>query len=514
MSELAARPQRRLGDKISVIILSKLATTSIDIVTAIVLVRLLVKDELAVLTLVLVIYELARRVALFGYPESVLVFGADLAPSQLRSLANLTMKAVAKIAVGCGLVMIAMSFTVSLWLPNWAPENQELLSTVLPLFALAGVIEFPTWPTTQILIAHDRERRAGLYETGTSFLLLACILVPILLGGDAFELVIAVLAYAVLRAAVSYPLVFMSLPSESAELPDDLPRRQWQYAVPLGLEAFVGRANRYVDRFIIGYFLAEAAVADYHVAAQDIPLVKAVPLGFVGIMVPVYTRLRMRGDLDQVQALWQRAMTVVSSFTIPVAVFLCASAPDFLHLLFGPEYTTAATAFRIFSVAIFFRWAHFGTLLQAWENSGGILRISAIMLAVNALLNLPLTYFFGVAGAATATVLSSLVGRALYLRISTGQLQTQGKAAAPYAHGAKTTFIALIALVPWHLAMQALASSGEPTSVLVRMLVGAATFTITYLALGVGFRVFNSDHYRGLLYFLRMTERADRFDRL
>ena len=50
---------------------------------------------------------------------------------------------------------------------------------------------------------------------------------------------------------------------------------QAKFSLPLGLSSLVGRFNKYIDKFIVSIFLVNTAYAEYSVAANEVPLIKA-----------------------------------------------------------------------------------------------------------------------------------------------------------------------------------------------------------------------------------------------
>lgn len=462
--------------------------------------------------MLLVIYELSRQVCLMGYPDSVLFFGEDLGPKKHRTLALQTMRTVLRSSLIAAALMVFASFTVPYWLPKWSPENVDVVSKMIPLLAISAVLEFPTWATTQILISRRKERWAGIYESGTSILLLASMLVPIILGMPVQTLIYSLLGYSAVRLVVSAILLKLALPSEGEPLHEGFRAEQRRYAIPLGLQAFVGRANRYVDRFVIGFFLVEGALASYQVASQDVPFMKAFPMGFAGVMVPLYARLFIKGDKKLALDLWRRGIRVVSPLAIGLGVYLFIEAPALIEGIFGPEYLPAVWPFRIFTIAVFNRWAHYGSIAQGANDTGSLFKVTTVTLLINVVLNFPMTYYFGILGAAAATLIAGLTGWWMLLRLNAIHLETTFGQIVDWKHIGKLTAVSVVAGVLTHELIKLLGWQAD------QQLWNAGLFALTYfpiycLAVYLA-KGFDRDHLRGLLYILRRVDQADQADRL
>ena len=71
MSSKSNKSSASLTEKTGVIVFARIITTVIDLALAIAVVRLLSKTDFAIMGYVLMIHEIARNVAVLGFPDSI-----------------------------------------------------------------------------------------------------------------------------------------------------------------------------------------------------------------------------------------------------------------------------------------------------------------------------------------------------------------------------------------------------------------------------------------------------------
>ncbi len=413
----SSSPGDSLGRKVGVVVASRLLTTLVDLLTMVLIVHLLSKPELAIVRLLLIVYGTARYLATFGFPDSILYFFDRVEKGAQRRLVLQTCGLLAATALAAsGLIMLASLYADVLLSSTWTVAQRAAVSDYLPWIALVCLLEIPTWPTTNVLIALDRQREAGRYEVATSVLLFASLLGPLLLGYEIETAVYGLVFYAVIRFVLSAAWLARVLPPGISPLPRHFRRQQVRFSIPLGLNGAVNRLSKYFDSYVIAVMLPAIALADYQVGAQEIPFVSVIPAAVGSVLVSRYAAFQLAGDRDALIALWHRAALRTLLYVVPLTVLFIAVAGDFIHVVFGAQYRSAVLLFQIYNVILLHRIVSYGSVLQGFGDTRGILLITLSVLAANAVLSVPLTFAFGAVGTATGTLLASAVGWVQALR--------------------------------------------------------------------------------------------------
>ena len=162
------------------------------------------------------------------------------------------------------------------------------------------------------------------------------------------------------------------------------------------------------NTLLLGFFLAPDQVALYSAAAKTTQLMGMPALAMSAYAVPMFAALYARKDVQGLQAVLRR--TVIWSFWPSVlgAVMLSAGASFFLGL-FGPAFKAAAPAVIVLALGGLVN-AGGGAVLMLMQVTGhqreaaGVIGSSAL---AGFFFSIAGIYFFGITGAALATVLTS-----------------------------------------------------------------------------------------------------------
>ena len=145
------------------------------------------------------IHEIARNVAVLGFPDSVFYFFERITSTARRGFALQTVAILLLSGFLAGLAILCFNFFLPDLLSQWPEESIRALQQFLPLMALVSVLEIPTWPTTNILLASDRQKGAAWYEMSTSVVAFAAIVLPLALGFGLEIAIWSLVGYSVIR---------------------------------------------------------------------------------------------------------------------------------------------------------------------------------------------------------------------------------------------------------------------------------------------------------------------------
>ncbi len=409
-------PETSLRRKAGIVVFSRLVTTLIDMATGIALLRLLSKSDFAVMAFVLLVYQTAQYLATLGFPDSIFYFFERIAPGARRQFAWQTCGIVAALALVAALFIAGLTPFVPRILQAWTPAQVAAAQHFLPLVALVALLEIPTWPVHNTMLALDRARDAAWYQVVTSAMTFSALVGPLLLGYGVAWIVWGLLAYAAARLLISAAWLLLHLPPATAPLPAGVLGQQVRFAIPLGLNGLASRFNRQQDRYIVSSLLPAARLAEYSAGAIELPLVTVVPNALGSVLISRFVRFHLDSRKDELIALWYRSIEKTTLLIVPVGVFFIATARDFVPFVAGAQYGAAVLPFQLFTLVVLHRVTSYGTMLQAFGDTRGILRITLALLTVNVLLSIPLTLWLGIVGAALGTVLANAFSWQMALR--------------------------------------------------------------------------------------------------
>ena len=184
--------------------------------------------------------------------------------------------------------------------------------------------------------------------------------------------------------------------------------REWlTNAIPFTLIGGAGIINNQVDILMLGYFRPPGDVGIYRVAVQGSVLVAFGLQAVTAVVAPQFARLYAQGDLARLQRLITISARVVFIAALPVVLIFVLAGGAIAGMVFGPEFVASHYPLAILSVGQLVNtlFGPVGALLQmvGYEN------ITARMIIITALLNIPLNaffiHFYGATGAAMATAI-------------------------------------------------------------------------------------------------------------
>ncbi|ELY55784.1 flippase [Natronococcus jeotgali] len=233
----------------------------------------------------------------------------------------------------------------------------------------------------------------------------------VLLGYGAIGGLLGYLAGVLLASSVGLLILYRDYYTKGGSeiaMESGLKRRIVEYSLPLTATDTADRIDKEFDTILIGFFLSPIFVSYYAISKQVIRFLgtPATALGFV--ISPTFGAQKASGNLDSVRQMYYKSLINSLLLYVPMAAGLVIVSKDFLKIVFGNDYAGATLVLQIMCGY---------TILQAITRitSNGldflgrakIRAWSKIITAVlNVLLNILLIPFFGVEGAAIATLLS------------------------------------------------------------------------------------------------------------
>lgn len=407
-----------LTQKTMVVVFSRVLTSLIDLTTAILIARMLAKTEFAIVTYLLLVYEVARYLATLGFPESIFYFFEHLTKNFRKAFAVQTCSILALTGtIAAGAILIVKYFAPAL-LSNFSPDVVQAIQEYLPYIAIVAVLEIPTWPVHNILLASDRQREAGWYQIITSILSFTALIGPLALGYPVIYVLYSMVGYSVIRFIGSLIWVMLVLPEGGLKTPKGNLKEQINFSIPLGISALVNQFNKYADKAIVSLLLAEAAFAEYGVGAQEVPIIRVIPFAVGTVLISRYVQLKIKGSFNELIDIWHKGINKVALVVIPLTILSVVLAPYFINIFEtdGTSYRNAIIPFQIYNLIILIRVAHYGSILQAFGDTKGVLRLSILLVVLNILFSTPLTYFYGINGTAFGTLLANIINWIFLLR--------------------------------------------------------------------------------------------------
>jgi len=167
------------------------------------------------------------------------------------------------------------------------------------------------------------------------------------------------------------------------------------------------------DLIFLRFFADRETVGYYGAAYQLISFLNNLAIAYSLSLLPALTRVAT--DLTRRNAMVQDSLAQVLALGLPVAVGGALLADEIIELVFGDAFAASgdALAWLVWCVPfILVKEVHLISLIVR-EREGTVMRMTAIAVVVNVLLNLALIPSFGMLGAAAATLITEAARAAI-----------------------------------------------------------------------------------------------------
>jgi O-antigen/teichoic acid export membrane protein len=248
-----------------------------------------------------------------------------------------------------------------------------------------------------------------------------------------------------------------------------------------------------VDNLLVGRYLGAAALGAYALAYN----MMLIPLNRLGtpiqdVFYPAIAQLR---DHERIAILWLRANKLVVAFAAPAMLGLLVVAPDFVRVLFGPQWDRAVPVLQILTYVGLLQALQLLniTVLQAVDHTHVLLRYW-IIVSVVSVVAFVVGLQWGIVGVAGAYAVSSSVMEPYYAYV-TGKpvgvsLQAFARSVAPLVLAA-ITMAGAVLVVRWRL----VAADVSPA---LRLLICVLTGVVVYVPLSTLVEPMVRSELRGL----------------
>jgi O-antigen/teichoic acid export membrane protein len=467
---------------------SRVAASLLILLLPVVGSRVYSTSELAFVIAIALLHETAMAIGSLGIADAVFYFiGRD--PTGARRVVRQTSALLLAFAVPTiGAVMLA----------GWVMSTQEVnVIPALPWLAFVLLIELPTQPAVNQLIASGHASLASALFSGFVVLRMIAILLPGVVGIDV-GWVPVIMAFTGLTRLLAHIVIVKSFfPLEPGE-----GRESWAvrksfrdillFAIPAGAALVAGKLNPQIDKYAASFFLGERAFAEYGVAAFELPLVTLVPYAIAAVMQARYVRLYMAGDVAGLRELWFATVRKTALIVVPLAMMTIAVGYDLVHVLTGGKYPDAAIPFRILTIVLLHRIAAYSSILQAVNRPRDVMVSSMLLLASNLVLAYPMTALFGYPGPALSSVIA-VVPAFWYVLWRIGAIFGGGiRDALPWRYYAEVLVVAgVLALAVWF------GVDFLPWKPAARLIAACVTYVVLFVPIGLALRLIHREdlHY-------------------
>jgi len=439
------KKEMSLARKASIFTISRAVTIIAQLAGIIILTRSLPKEIYGQLQYMLTIYATIQVFGQLGLPDSVFYFFEKLPSGKRKSIAQLISKTLGWLAVAGSLILLVV---------GWATTLKDGYTDVHPLiwmFMVLLVLELPTIPLPNVLIALDKTKSAAWFNILIGLAQFLAMTLPLLTADPLPNIVLGLVLYGVLRLCASAFLFHKNFKDEPAEpLPKGFLKELLNYSVPLSLAQLFWGLNRQVDKFVVQAFLPVAVLAEYANGAYELPIVPTIAYSVAAVMMPNLVSHHLKGEQGPLLELWLKSIRKVTIIVLPLVVFFVMAAKEFMVLMFGEAYVNSAIPFQIYTFILLQRVASYSNMQKALGSTKEITRGAVYLFSINAILCIPLLLWFGVAGPPLASVVAQTFTWWYALNVIRKLIGVKFTEVFPFRFYGKALLISALAALPFY----------------------------------------------------------------
>ncbi len=209
-------------------------------------------------------------------------------------------------------------------------------------------------------------------------------------------------------------------------------RIQLAVALPVGATAAIDAASTYADRAVVARLFDSAELALYRYGAQEAPFLALVLGALTPVLLPEFSAMLQGGRRQDALQLWRRASLKTAVVAFGAFWALMWVAPQFLSVLYSPQYGDAARFFRIYLLLLPLRVVAYMPMLYALGRGRFVVGVAAGEVAFSVLISVVFARQFGLAGAAWGPVLATVAQAAIYLGMIRSGLGARWREVLPW----------------------------------------------------------------------------------
>ena len=361
--------------------IGKLVGYCIQIITPIILVRLLTMKDYGIYRQILFVSVVALLLLGLRILQSLYYFFPRVSDN-LSKLLSQTLSLVV-LASSAGTIV----FLIVGWVFHFLPR--EIGSEyVLPL-AIHFFLESSACVLDHIFILEKKSRLVAVVAAGNQMLRLFLVMGAIFFFKNVLGIVYALIAFSSIRLLVVLAYLMKNYVMHFGISDRPLLREQIRYIAPLAASHILAMVGTQIDKGIIVAIMSPEDFAIYSVGGVGIMTAITILYLSVGdVCVPRLGELAINRDFRGVRYLWHKMVVFGAIITVPVTCFCYVYAERIITFLFTAKYVASSDILRVNLLILFMQMLGYGYIPRALGKTKAIL----IATILRAILTVPLSF--------------------------------------------------------------------------------------------------------------------------
>lgn len=455
-----------LGKNAAILTVSKIMTTAISLVSAMLLSRFRDLQEYGTYSQILLVINLFTALFMLGLPNSTNYFLAlsDTPEKRWHFLSvYYTLNTILCLIMG-----VALAISVPLIVSYFKNPLIRDFTYILVLLPWTKIV---ISSISNILVVYGRTGQLTLFNVINAAVALLSILITKLFGWSFQEYMLLYLIGEGGMMVAVYVIVWRLERPLKICFDTQLVKTIFTYSVPIGLAALVGTLDLEIDKLMIGGMLDTEQLAIYTNAAKELPLT-IVASSLTAVLLPQMARMLKNQNAKDAISLWGDTVCLSYMIICFFASALIAFAPQVITILYSEKYLPGVPVFRVYSAVLLLRCTYFGIVLNSIGKTKPVFYTSILSLGLNAVMNYTFFRAFGMIGPAIATFFSIAIAGFVQLYITSKTLAVELRKLLPWRSLAKITLINALLCGAWSAVKAILRLGTSVKDIIVAVILG------------------------------------------
>lgn len=369
----------------------------LSIVGSAILARLFTQSDLGIYKQTIMIFDLISPFVLLSIPEALYYFLP-------KGESNKTIFNTFILVTISGIITFSAMFLGRFFFSNQF-NNPELVNT-LKIYALFAIFYFPLQILSPIFIVLEKATLMAIWAVCSNFIMIITVIISTILTQNYYIVLFARVVVQLIICSVGIIIIYKLTKTKKQDLVLDIKiiRKVLKYALPLGLTTLIGTLCVRLDKMVVSMFVTPDEFAVYNNGAMEIPFINTVVGSISAVIFVEYVTLYDKSEFDKIVELFKTCAYKTALFLFPVMVYFLFWNKEFIITLYSDKYLKSAVPFFIYLFAIPVRIVQYGPVIQAMNKNYLLVLRSIFDLLVNLICNFIFVHFFGMNGAAIATI--------------------------------------------------------------------------------------------------------------
>lgn len=245
-----------------------------------------------------------------------------------------------------GLLSITLFFSAE---PIAQFLNNPELAKGLKLFSPFPFFTLPTLGLEGIYIVNKNTKYVAIYNTITRILMLVCIVLPVLLYRNSYEVAIigwgfaAVIAFFIALYLKNRPYCSVN---ETIKVPRIM-KKVLSYSLPILGSSCILLFYNSINQVLISRNFGTEAFAEFANGFLPLPFISIIVTPVRKMLIPLFSKSKNENCLDESVMFFNKAIYEMGLIIIPLCIFCFSFSKEIMLLLYGEQYTTSYIFFQI-----------------------------------------------------------------------------------------------------------------------------------------------------------------------